>query len=227
LAQVNAVIVTSAATKNLLIDRFGVVADAITVVRPGTDRMMPAAGGGAGVALLAVGSIVPRKGYDVLVAALAMLKDLPWSLTIAGDRSRDSVAAAQLDSDIARHGLKSRINVTGAVSDERLSHFYRAADIFVLASRFEGYGMALADAIAYGLPVVATNAGAIGEAVAADASILVPVDDPAALAAALRRLIENTKERQTLADNARRAASALPSWRDQAILFARAIEACA
>jgi glycosyltransferase involved in cell wall biosynthesis len=225
LAQVKAVIVTSAATRDLLADQYGVAPGAITVVRPGNDRMPQAAGGSATTALLAVGSIVPRKGYDVLVAALAMLKDLDWSLTIAGDRGRDSAAAAQLDRDIAANGLQSRIGLAGAVSDQRLAEMYRSADIFVLASRFEGYGMALADAIAYGLPVVATNAGAIPEAVAADASILVEPDDPRAFATALRRLIEYKSERNMLAQNARRAAAVLPSWRDQAILFAHAIEA--
>lgn len=227
LASVKAVIVTSEATKNLLVAEYGVPPGAIAVVRPGNDSVASATGNSEHLALLAVGSVVPRKGYDVLVAALAMLKDLPWSLTIAGDRGRDSATATQLDRDIARHGLQSRIGLAGAVSDERLSELYRGADIFVLASRFEGYGMALADAIAYGLPVVATRAGAIPEAVAADASVLVPPDDSAAFAAALRKLIENKSERRMLAENARRAASELPSWRDQAILFARAIEACA
>jgi glycosyltransferase involved in cell wall biosynthesis len=219
------VIVTSAATKDLLVAHYSVSADTISVVRPGNDRVPQASGGGGQVALLAVGSIVPRKGYDILVAALAMMKDLPWSLTIAGDRGRDGETAARLDADIARNGLQSRIEVTGAVSDQRIGELYRGADIFVLASRFEGYGMALADAIAYGLPVIATRAGAIPEAVAADASILVPPDDPAALASSLRKLIEDKAERQKLAGHARRAASQLPSWRDQAMVFARAIEA--
>jgi glycosyltransferase involved in cell wall biosynthesis len=219
------VIVTSGATRDLLVAQYAVAPTTISVVRPGNDRMPQASGSGERIALLAVGSIVPRKGYDVLVAALAMIKDLPWSLTIAGDRARDAGAAGQLDIDIARLGLQSRIEVAGAVTDDRLRNLYRKADVFVLASRFEGYGMALADAIAYGLPVVATKAGAIPEAVAADASILVPPDDPVALGAALRRLIEDRPERQKLAGRAQRAAAELPSWRDQAILFAQAIEA--
>jgi glycosyltransferase involved in cell wall biosynthesis len=216
--------VTSQATRNLLVSHYGVSATAVTVVRPGNDKVAAAQGSGEPLSLLAVGSIVPRKGYDVLVAALAMLKDLPWSLTIAGE-ARDGAAAAQLRADIERHGLQSRIALAGAVPQGKLAELYAGADIFVLASRFEGYGMALADAIAYGLPVVATKAGAIPEAVSPDASKLVPPDDPAAFAAALRQLIGNKAERARLAANARRAASELPSWRDQAILFARAIEA--
>ena len=109
--------------------------------------------------------MVPRKGFDVLIAALATLADLPWHLTIAGDRSRDPDAAARLDADIARFKLGNRIVVLGTVSPERLAELYAGADLFVLASRFEGYGMAFAEAIAHGLPVIGTTAGAIPETV--------------------------------------------------------------
>jgi len=99
-----------------------------------------------------------------------------------------------------------------------------ASDIFVLASRFEGYGMALAEAIAHGLPVVSTRAGAIPDTVPAGAGLLVPPDDTTALAQALRRLIGDLPERQQLATNARAAATQLPTWQDSARLFAGAIE---
>jgi len=99
-----------------------------------------------------------------------------------------------------------------------------ASDIFVLASRFEGYGMALAEAIAHGLPVVSTTAGAIPDTVPAGAGLLVPPDNTTALAQALRRLIADPPERQRLATNARAAAAKLPTWQDSARLFAGAIE---
>jgi glycosyltransferase involved in cell wall biosynthesis len=99
-----------------------------------------------------------------------------------------------------------------------------ASDVFVLASRFEGYGMALAEAIAHGLPVVSTMAGAIPDTVPPEAGLLVPSDDAAALARALRRLISNPTERRRLATNARAAAVQLPTWQDSARLFADAIE---
>lgn len=223
LAHVRGVVVTSASTAKLLARDYGVPETVIAVVRPGSERVPAAAGSGDGLSLLAVGSVVPRKGYDVLVAALAAVKDLPWTLTIAGDLGRDPAAARNLETAIARHGLQRRIVLAGAVPDEALAALYERADLFVLASRFEGYGMALADAVAYGLPVVATKAGAIPEAVPADAGILVPPDDVAALASALRRVIGNETERFRLAANARAAASCLPSWDDQAKLFARAI----
>ena len=96
--------------------------------------------------------------------------------------------------------------------------------MFVFASRFESYGMALAEAMAHGLPIVSTKAGAIPDTVSAGAALLVPPDDVAALAQALRRLISDQAERQRLAANARVAAAHLPRWSESARLFARAIE---
>jgi glycosyltransferase involved in cell wall biosynthesis len=168
--------------------------------------------------------VLPVKGYDLLIAALATLDDMPWRLTIAGDRTRNPAAAVQLDADIDAYGLGNRIAVLGAVPAERIIELYLASDVFVLASRFEGYGMALAEAIAHGLPVVSTLAGAIPDTVPAGAGLLVPPDDVAALARALRSVIGDRIERQRLAANARAAASQLPTWQDSARLFAGAIE---
>lgn len=228
LAAAARVVTSSAATARALVADYNVPADRITVAPPGTDRAPVAPGSKDGIVrLLAVGSIVPRKGYDVLIAALAMLADLPWRLVIAGDRSRDLAAAARLDRDIVRCQLGDRIKVLGAVSPEQVSELYAAADLFVLASRFEGYGMVYAEAIMRGLPVVGTTAGAIPETVPAGAGVLVPPDDAATLALALRRLIENPDERRRLAASARAAAARLPAWEDSARLFSRAIEAVA
>jgi glycosyltransferase involved in cell wall biosynthesis len=175
------------------------------------------------VALLAVGSIVPRKGYDVLIAALAGLTDLPWRLTIAGD-DRDPATAARLRADIEHHKLGPRISLLGAVSASRLAELYALSELFVLPSRYEGFGMAYAEAIAHGLPVIGTTAGAIPETVPASAGVLIPPDDVAALAATLRRLIENKDERADLAAGARTAAGQLPTWAKSAKLFSDAIE---
>jgi len=114
--------------------------------------------------------------------------------------------------------------VLGAVPPERILELYSASDLFVLASRFEGYGMALAEAIAHGLPVVSTTTGAIPDTIPAGAGLLVPPNDVAALAQALRRLISDRAERRRLAINARAAAAQLPTWQESARLFAGAIE---
>jgi glycosyltransferase involved in cell wall biosynthesis len=225
LASVRRVIVTSASTARLIVSDYGVPVDRVVIVRPGNDRVVQARGSVDGqISLLAVGAVVPRKGYDVLLAALAPLLDLPWRLTIAGDRTRDAGAAARLDADIVRFNLADRVLVAGAVRAERLTELYSSADLFVLASRFEAYGMAFAEAIAHGLPVVGTTAGAIPETVPTNAGLLVPADDVAALTVALRRLIEDSTERHRLAAAARAAAAGLPTWRHSAELFSRAIE---
>ena len=226
LAHAHRVIATSPSIARRLAEDYGVAAQRITVAPPGSEPKARASRAtGETVALLAVGSLVRRKGYDVLVAALAGLKDLPWRLTIAGDRTRDPATAAALDAAIRRHGLDDRIDVLGAVPDARLDALHGEADVFVLASRFEGYGMAFAAAIAHGLPVIGTTAGAIPETVPEGTGLLVPPDDVDALAAALRRLIGDAAERERLATAAGAAAARLPTWRQSAALFARAVAA--
>ena len=228
LSHARRIVTTSAATAQVLISDYGVPPKRLTTAPPGTDKVAPARGSGnATVALLAVGAVVPRKGYDVLIAALATLDDLPWRLTIAGDRTRDPATADRLARDIADRRLSDRVTVAGAVPDERLEALYGGADLFVLPSRYEGYGMGFAEAIAHGLPVIGTNAGAIPDTVPAGTGLLVPPDDAPALAAALRHLIADADERGRLAAAARAAAAQLPTWADSAVLFARAIEAAA
>jgi glycosyltransferase involved in cell wall biosynthesis len=221
-----AVVVTSPSTATILLDDYGVAEDIVTVVPPGTDRGTVAPGSSDGIVrLVSVGAVVPRKGFDVLIAALATLGDLPWRLTIAGDRTRDPAAAAQLDADIAKGGLSGRIEVLGALPHEQIAPLYGRADLFVLASRFEGYGMAFAEAMAHGLPVIGTTAGAVPDTVPPEAGVLVEPNDPKALARALRMLIENANERRWLANGARAAGEKLPTWAQSAKVFAGAIEA--
>ena len=225
LAAVSVVVVTSAATARQLTSDYAVSADRIVVAPPGNDPVPMAQGSTDGmVRLLSVGAVVPRKGFDVLIAALATLTELPWRLTIAGDLGRSPKAAARLDADIVRFKLGDLVAVLGAVPAERLAQLYAGADMFALASRFEGYGMAYAEAIAHGLPVVGTTAGAIPDTVPAAAGVLVAPDDAGAFAAALRRLIENPDERRCMAIAARDAALRLPDWPSSARLFAQALE---
>jgi len=226
LGAAHTVIVTSPYTSERLTEDYDVPPENITIAPPGTDRGAPSKGSTDGfVRLLSVGAVVPRKGFDVLVAALATLPDLPWHLTVAGDRGRDAKTAAQLDSDIARLRLGERVTVLGAVSAQRIAELYAEADIFALASRFEGYGMAYSEAIAHGLPVIGTKAGAIPDTVPANAGILVEPDNVPAFAVALRRLIADADERKRFAAGARAAAAKLPTWQDSAKIVARTLEA--
>ena len=217
------VIATSSTTARLLAADYDVPSERLSVVEPGTERVATGPRRVESViALLSVGAVVPRKGYDVLVAALARLKHLPWRLVIAGDCGRSVDTFRRLVADVAALGLSDRVRLAGTVTAEELASLYASADLFVLPSRFEGYGMAYAEAIAHGVPVIGTNAGAIPETVPADAGVLVPPDDVDMLAATLQRLMNNPAERERLAAGAR--ATAFPSWRGQAALFARALE---
>ena len=228
LAAVQGVVVTSAATARLVASDYGVPAERIAVARPGSDPAPMSQESQDGVVrLLSVGAIVPRKGFDALITALATLADLSWRLTIAGDRTRDRNAVARLDADIARHALGDRIAAPGAVSPQRLAALYAEADVFVLASHFEGYGMAYAEAVAHGLPVIGTSAGAIPDTVPPDAGLLVVPGDSPGLARALRRVIGDADLRRRLASAARAAAPQLPTWRHSAEIFARALETLA
>jgi glycosyltransferase involved in cell wall biosynthesis len=228
LACARRVIVTSRFTAGLVVSDYGVPAERVRIVRPGNDRAAPARAKAEGpIELLAVGSVVPRKGYDVLLAAVATLLDLQWRLTIVGELGRDADATGRLHADIARFDLADRVLVTGAIPAGRLEALYASSDIFVLASRFEGYGMAFTEALAHGLPVIGTTAGAIPETVPEGAGLLTPPDDIHALSLAVRRLIEDSSERRRLAEAARAAAAALPTWEQAAELFSRAIESAA
>src|SRR5262249_2844817 len=193
------VIATSATSGRLLAADYGVPPERLSVVEPGTDRVASRPREHAGeVVLLAVGAVIPRKGYDVLVAALARLAHLRWRLVIAGDGGRSPETVRRPQADIAPRGPPGRIPPPGAVSTEQPASLYQRCDLFVLPSRFEGYGMVFAEAIAHGLPVIGTTAGAIPETVPDAAGVLVPPDDVEALAAALRRLIEDPAERGRL-----------------------------
>ena len=221
------VVVTSASTARALAD-FGVVAPRITVVEPGTDPAPRAMGGGAGegaLSLLCVATVTARKGHAVLIEALARLQDRRWHLHCAGSLARDDATVAAVHAAVARQGLAARIHWHGEVDSATLDRLYAQADLFVLPSFHEGYGMALAEALARGLPIVSCNAGAIVDTVPADAGVLVPPGDAAALRAALRRVMEEPAWRAALAAGARRAAKQLPDWSSTAARFATVLDA--
>jgi glycosyltransferase involved in cell wall biosynthesis len=228
LACARQVVTTSPSTRRVLIADYAVAPTRATVALPGIDAVAvsPRPRRNA-VTLLAVGAVVPRKGYDVLIDALATLADLDWRLVIAGDRTRDGATADAVAAHIAALGLGPRVSMRGAVGDDELARLHSEADVFVLASRHEGYGMAFAEAINHGLPVVGTRAGAIPETVPAGAGILVEPDDAPALAAALRTVIANPEARETYAGAARAAAKQLPRWDATAGIFLKVLESLA
>jgi glycosyltransferase involved in cell wall biosynthesis len=226
LKHVRAAIVTSATTAAMLARDFGVPPGIITVATPGIERPVRSwapPSKNPVTKLLAVGAVTPRKAYDVLVDGLARIADLDWRCTVAGSLDRAPETVASIRRQIQSHGLIGRIDLIGEIADP--TALYETADIFVLPSRYEGYGMAIAEALAYGIPVVATRVGAIPEVVPGNAGILVAPDDPAVLADSLRRLIESASARRAFADGARAAARNFASWRDTAARIASALDA--
>jgi glycosyltransferase involved in cell wall biosynthesis len=227
LAKADRVIATSAAMARLLKTHFDVPDRCMTVAEPGTERRRRAAGTGAPVALLAIGAVSPRKGYDVLVAALADLHDLDWRLTIAGALDRAEDCVAKLRAAIAASNLDGKITLAGQVDDGELEALYDKADVLVSPSLFEGYGMVLAEGMARGLALVASTGGAAAETVPDGAALKVQPGDVPGLREALRRVIADPAARQAYADRAWAASQTLPRWSDTAARVAATLKAVA
>jgi glycosyltransferase involved in cell wall biosynthesis len=176
------------------------------------------------VNLLCVGTLTPRKGHAVLLEALNEIRDRPWHLTCAGSLLRDAPTVAAIQHQIDRLSLRKRVSLLGNLDRDALERQYARADVFVLPSYLEGYGMALAEAVAFGLPVVSTTAGAIPETVPANASVLVAPGDSRTLAKALAGVIDDPARRAALAVNARAARGSLPTWATATAKFAAALD---
>jgi glycosyltransferase involved in cell wall biosynthesis len=225
LAACAGVVVTSEFTARRL-SAFGVAPVRVRVVRPGTKRAPVAVGPGgeAAPALLCVATVARRKGQDVLIRALASLRDLPWTCVCAGSLDRDPGYARAVEEQLCATGLGARIRLVGECEPDQVDDLYHHASLFVLPSYYEGYGMVLTDALARGLPVVSTTGGAIPHTLPPEACRLVPPGDHQALADALRPLLSDggSERRAVLATAARRHADGLPDWREAAATFASA-----
>ncbi len=204
------VIVTSPMTARQLVAHYGVQSDRLSVAIPGTDPGPMAACDGDPAQIVSIGTLTRRKGHDVLVAALKQIEHLAWKATIVGSHRLDERTAGALVRQVEALGLAGRVALVGECDDARalLAH----ADVFALASRFEGYGMVFAEALSQGLPIVACRAGAVPEVVPDEAGLLVPVDDVGGFALALQRLVADKDLRLTKAAAARRAGAQLPGW---------------
>ncbi|MFI9006765.1 glycosyltransferase family 4 protein [Actinosynnema sp. NPDC053489] len=203
-----AVIATSPAAARRLAAHHGL--DRVHVVPPGTDPAPPAPGTDGASRLLCVASLTPRKGHDVLVRALAEVVDLPWTCAFVGPppRSRRWSVRDLVD----RHGLGPRVELTGPLTGAALDRAYAAADLFVLASRAETYGMVVTEALARGVPVVASSVpDALG-----DGGVLLPAGDVGAFADALRRWLTDPGWRHDLRERAARRRRELSTWDETA-----------
>ena len=169
-------------------------------------------------------SLVPRKGHDMLLRALAEVPRTDWLLTCVGSHYRSPATVQRLCAQIEAEGLEDHVRLVGEVDAATLAEHYDSADVFVLPTRHEGYGMAVAEALAHGLPVVSTPTGAIADLVGRDAGMLVPPGDAEALTAALWRVLDDDGLRQRLREGARRVRNRLPTWADQSAMMADALE---
>lgn len=216
LARAERVVVTSRATGETLSSRFNVPASKILLAPPGV-RRYPRGRAQTPPVLLSVGAISPRKNFDGLVAALAMLTDLPWAARIVGSDQHSPETGAALRQQIAALGLTDRVSLTGALTGPDLDRAYAEASYYVHAAHYEGFGMALADALASGLPTVAATGGAVGDWLP-DAAALRVTADAADLAAGLRRLLTNPALASALAGAAQ--AIPFPTWTGSAAAVA-------
>ncbi|MER5508248.1 glycosyltransferase family 4 protein [Streptomyces sp. NPDC002766] len=217
LRAVPAVIATSDWAVRRLVSHHGLAPERVHVAAPGAD-IAPLASGTDGVSrLLCVAAVTPRKGQHRLVQALAAAAELPWSCVCVGGLGHDPEYVAELRQLIREHGLQDRIHLAGPQAGAELDASYNAADLMVLTSYAETYGMAVTEALARGIPVLATDVGGLPEAVgrAPDGGvpgILVPPEDPAALAAELRGWFGEADVRRRLKAAARGRRAALDGW---------------
>jgi glycosyltransferase involved in cell wall biosynthesis len=217
LAAASAIVTTSAWTRGRLIDLYALAADRIHVATPGVDSAPLAPGSDAGSRLLCVAAVTPHKGHDLLTRALATVADLPWTCVCVGSLSRDPGFVDVLRRQVDGYGLVDRVRFVGPRTGADLDAAYAAADLLVLASRGETYGMVVTEALACGTPVLATASNGLPEALgrAPDGSLpglLVPPDDPAALAGAVRRWLGDPELRRQLRRSARERRTTLTGW---------------
>jgi glycosyltransferase involved in cell wall biosynthesis len=226
----DAVIANSRATAATVRELLGRPAR-IAVCPPGCDELAleprppePASGRtGQPLRLLCTGNLIPRKGQDLLLRALAELSSLRWGLRLVG-RPVDRRYVRRLQAMVRDAGLEGRVTFTGALASEALAEEYRRAHIFAFPSRYEGFGIALAEALRAGLPFVAFAGGAVSEVVQGQGLLARPGDLPG-FREHLRALIADPILREQMAALSRELAAGLPAWEDTGRGFLQALEA--
>ena len=234
------VVVTGKAALPLMA-RHELAPDRVVIVEPGTDRAPLAHGSRAdqsdvvsdvvsglsrtrSLELLSVATLNPGKGHARLLTALSAVPHRAWRLTCAGSLTRHPATADRVRAAVKQLGLEDRVSFVGDLDGPALAECYASADVFVLATQQETYGMAVAEALARGLPVVATMTGAIPELVGNTAGLLVPVNDTPALVDALSRVLGDAGLRARLAGGARRVRDRLPTWDEASGRMAAALD---
>ena len=219
------VVTTSAWARRVLLQLYSLPGDRVHVAEPGADAADLAPGTATAGALLSVAAVIPGKGHDVLLDALAMLAGLRWQCLCVGTLERDPAFAEGLRRRVVDSGMDGRVGFSGPQTGADLARSYGGADVLVLPSRAETYGMVVTEALARGLPVVASEVGGVPEALGHGADdirpgLLVPPDDPAALRDALRAWLEDADLRRRLRRAARERRASLSRWSTTASVVA-------
>jgi glycosyltransferase involved in cell wall biosynthesis len=217
LSSAAAVVTTSSWTRRRLGELYGLPANRMHVAEPAVEAAELATGTAAGGSLLCVAAVTADKGHDVLLAALAMTTDVSWQCVCVGSLERDPAFAENLRRRSLDGGLDARVGFPGPQTGAALDRSYATADLLVLASRAETYGMVVTEALARGLPVLASDVGGVQEALGYGADgtlpgLLVPPSDPAALGLALRAWLGDAALRARLRRAARERRESLLGW---------------
>jgi glycosyltransferase involved in cell wall biosynthesis len=211
------VVTTSDWARHVLIETYSLPGDRVHVAAPGVDPAELAPGTATAGALLSVAAVIPEKGHDLLLDALVPLTDFRWQCRCVGSLERDPAFVERLRRRVLEGRLDSRVSFPGVQPEAELARSYASADVFVLPTRAETYGMVVAEALARGLPVVAADVGGVAEAVGHGADgtrpgLLVPPDDPVALRDAIRSWLEDDGLRRRLREAARERRASLSDW---------------
>lgn len=217
LAYASVVVTTSRWSRGRLLSLYDLPGERVHVVPPGVEAAPRVVGSASGARLLSVAAVTRHKGHDLLVRALAHTVDLEWSCVCLGPLDREPSFVDGLRRFVRRQGIDSRIVLAGPCAVSSVGDRYAQADLLVLPSRGESYGMVVTEALARGIPVVATAVQGLPEALGrapdgARPGILVPPDDPAALAAVLRRWLSDPSLREWLRTCAARRRTTLEPW---------------
>jgi glycosyltransferase involved in cell wall biosynthesis len=220
-----AVVTTSAWTRRQLSELYALPAGQMHVAEPGVESAELATPSASGGALLCVAAVRFDKGHDVLLDALELVSEESWHCVCVGSLDRDPAFAEALRGRARQRGLGARVEFAGTRTGTELDRSYAAADLIVLASRAETYGMVITEALARGLPVIATDVGGITEALGHGGDgirpgLLVPPEDPVALAGALRAWLRDAELRGRLRQAARERRETLFGWSRTASVLA-------
>jgi glycosyltransferase involved in cell wall biosynthesis len=220
-----AVATTSQWSRGRLLGLYQLAPDRVHVAAPGVDAAELATGTVAGGALLCVAAVTFEKGHDVLVEALWSISELSWQCLCVGSVERDPAFVEVVRRQTIELGLGDRVSLQGPRTGSDLDRSYATADLMVLASRAETYGMVVTEALARGLPVVAADVGGLPEAMGYGAGgirpgLLVAPDDPAALGAALRAWLRDAELRRRWRLAACQRRESLSAWSATASVIA-------